>query len=396
MARTPEQVVSEYFAAIDRHDLETIGAVWAPDGVDELHGQALLDGPAEVRAYFAANFAAFPDWRMRVTSTTAQDDRVAVHWRLTGTFTGEPWQGLQPNGARIDVQGLDLLQVADGRIVRNDAFPDGVSIARQIGMLPPAGSSADRGLRRLFNAGTRAKRRVAGAPETIAEGVWLIRGGLPRSMNVFLIADAGGGVTCFDAGIRAMTNAVAAAGASLGPINRVVLGHAHSDHRGVAPGLRVPVLCHPDERRHAEAAHGANEDYFDFSKLNPLARVLMPRLLRSWDGGPVEISGTVEEGDEVSGFRVVHLPGHAPGLIGLWRESDRLALTSDCFYTLDPQTGRHGAPRLPHAAFTLDSEQARASLRKLAALEPATAWPGHADPVTGDVRSALEHAAATT
>jgi glyoxylase-like metal-dependent hydrolase (beta-lactamase superfamily II) len=91
---------------------------------------------------------------------------------------------------------------------------------------------------------------------------------------------------------------------------------------------------------------------------------------------------------------VVHLPGHAPGLIALWRASDRLALSSDCFYTVDAQTLIKGAPRLPHAAFTAQVEQARASVRKLAALEPAAAWPGHARPVTGDVRAQLERAAA--
>ena len=122
----------------------------------------------------------------------------------------------------------------------------------------------------------------------------------------------------------------------------------------------------------------------------------MPRMLKMWDGGPVKIAGTVAEGDEVAGFKVVHLPGHAPGLIGLWRESDRLALVSDCFYTLDPETGRKGHARVPLAAFNQDTEQARASIRKLAALEPAAAWPGHADPVTGDVKAQLEHAADTT
>jgi glyoxylase-like metal-dependent hydrolase (beta-lactamase superfamily II) len=103
----------------------------------------------------------------------------------------------------------------------------------------------------------------------------------------------------------------------------------------------------------------------------------------------------VQEGDDIAGFEVLHLPGHAPGLIGLWRAGDRLALVSDCFYTLDPQSGIKGHARVPHAAFNQDTEQARASMRKLAALEPATAWAGHADPLTGDVRGALEHAAAT-
>ena len=32
----------------------------------------------------------------------------------------------------------------------------------------------------------------------------------------------------------------------------MVLGHAHEDHRGAAPDMGVPILCHPDERRDAE------------------------------------------------------------------------------------------------------------------------------------------------
>jgi hydroxyacylglutathione hydrolase len=80
-------------------------------------------------------------------------------------------------------------------------------------------------------------------------------------------------------------------------------------------------------------------------------------------------------------------------MIALYRESDGVALTSDCFYTLDIGTARHGPPRLPSAGFNLDTEQARASIRKLAALEPSVAWPGHAEPVTGDVRAQLEQAA---
>jgi glyoxylase-like metal-dependent hydrolase (beta-lactamase superfamily II) len=112
----------------------------------------------------------------------------------------------------------------------------------------------------------------------------------------------------------------------------------------------------------------------------------------AWDGGPVKIADTVKEGDEVASFRVIDLPGHAPGQIGLWRESDRLALVSDCFYTLD-MWGRACAPRLPDAMYNFDTELARESIRKLAGLEPAAAWPGHAKPATGDVRSQLQRAA---
>jgi hydroxyacylglutathione hydrolase len=241
----------------------------------------------------------------------------------------------------------------------------------------------------------RLARLIASAPEPIADGVWVLRGGLPsKTMNVYFVRD-GDGVLLFDAGIEAMTGAVARAAAQLGGLTRIVLGHGHADHRGVAPGLApVPVLCHPAERADAEGDGGRH--YFDLTQLAPHGRVVLGAMLGVWDGGPVAIAGTVEEGDDVAGFEVVHLPGHAPGLIGLWRASDRLALVSDTFYTLDPQTGLHGAARVPHRAFNHDTEQARASIRKLAALEPAAAWAGHADPLRGDVRGQLEHAAETT
>jgi glyoxylase-like metal-dependent hydrolase (beta-lactamase superfamily II) len=89
---------------------------------------------------------------------------------------------------------------------------------------------------------------------------------------------------------------------------------------------------------------------------------------------------------------VIHLPGHAPGLIGLWRESDRLALASDCFYTLD-MWGRSCPASVPAETYNYDTRQARESIRKLAALEPAAAWAGHAKPITGDVRGQLLKAA---
>jgi hypothetical protein len=51
---------------------------------------------------------------------------------------------------------------------------------------------------------------------------------------------------------------------------------------------------------------------------------------------------------------------------------------------------------VPLSAFTMDTEQARASIRKLASMSPSVAWAGHADPARGDVVAQLEHAASAT
>jgi glyoxylase-like metal-dependent hydrolase (beta-lactamase superfamily II)/predicted ester cyclase len=387
------EVGQRYFAAVAGRDVDAMLACWAPDGVEVVSGER-IPLPDGFRAYFGEVFGAFPDFAFTILDTVAEGDRFVCRYRITGTFAGPGgFQGMEPNGARISLEGCDVLQVRDGAIHRNDAFLDGMQIARALGVVPAADSVQQERLTKLVNLRTRlATWAMVSRPRQVANGVWIVRGGFPvKSFNVYLLED-GDGVAVFDAGIHAMTRGLSAIGARMGGIRRVILGHGHHDHRGAAPGLGAPVYCHPAEVPVVEGDGGWST--FDFSKLNPIGRFLMPRLLRSWDGGPTGVEGTLGEGDEVLGFRVVHIPGHSPGQIALFRESDRLALTTDCFYTLDPQTTRKGPPRLPHAAFTPDPETARASIRKVAALEPREAWPGHAEPVTGDVRSQLEAAAA--
>jgi hydroxyacylglutathione hydrolase len=394
---TPTAVLTAYFDALTRHDLDAIAAAWASDGVSHVSGQADASGPNGVRAYWAELFGAIPDLRFQVEELVVEGERATVRWSATGTFAGPgAYQGIEPTYARLELEGLDLFELRDGRLVREHAYTDGSAFARQIGLLPPQGSTAEQRVLRAFNGQAKLKRRaVCADPERVADGVWLVRGGFPlKTMNVYLIEDQGGGVTMFDAGIKAMSTGLNAAAASLGGLNRIVLGHSHADHRGAAGALGVPVLCHPAERIDAEGDGG--DHYFDWSSITVPARWTLPRLMPVWDGGPVAIDGTVDEGDDVSGFRVVHIPGHAPGQIALFRDSDRVALTTDCFYTIDIGTGRHVGPRVPMAGTNLDTEQARASIRKLAALEPSVAWPGHADPLTGDVRGQLERAAAET
>jgi glyoxylase-like metal-dependent hydrolase (beta-lactamase superfamily II)/predicted ester cyclase len=393
-----ETVARRYFEAIDAHDVESAVAMWAAGGREHVRGQVDVLAPEGVREFIGELVGAMPDLDMQVVSTTAEGERCGVQWRLRGTFAGPgSFGGVAPTGNPIELEGFDLLTVRDGLIQGNDAFTDSMTFARQIGLMPSQGSAAEQRLTGAFNVKTRLTQSLgAGEAELIATGVWVVQG-QPGRCNVYLIenGDERGGVTLYDAGARTMTRAVAAAGAKLGGITRVVLGHGHTDHRGTAPALGVPVLCHPDEVQDAEGSGGFRYWPADLAGLSPASKQIHKLLHRyAFDGGPVQIAGTVseDEGDEVSGFRVIDLPGHAPGLIGLWRESDRLALVSDLIYTID-MFARDRPPSVPVATYNYDIEQARASIRKLAELEPAVVWTGHGKPVTGDVRGQLLAAA---
>ncbi len=234
------------------------------------------------------------------------------------------------------------------------------------------------------------------ALDRVADGVWLLRGDFRGAMNIYFIED-GDGVVQFDAGTKSMRKQAAEAARGLGGLKRIVLGHAHADHRGTAPYLGAPVFCHPDEVTDAEGDKAVTP-YFNLSLL-PVAPVrwLYPGLLRWWDGGAVKVNGTVAEGDEVAGFKVLHFPGHAPGLIGLWRERDRVALVSDVVYFVDSARLKplpHGEASVPHPAFAWNHQEAKRSLRRLAELEPLVVAAGHEEPLRGDdLRPVLEAAA---
>ncbi len=230
--------------------------------------------------------------------------------------------------------------------------------------------------------------RGSTGPERVADGVWRVRAN-PGRLNLFFLEEADGEVTLFDAGGHVHLSLVRLAIAALGPLKRVVLSHAHTDHRGTAPFLGAPVVCHPAEVQDAQGTGGLRYWGEGLPKLALGPRLLHRHVLqRLYDGGPVRVADTIADGNEVAGFRVMHLPGHAPGLIALVRDDDGVALTSDAFYTIDAWW-RDCSPYTPGPDWSWDIEQARASLRLLASFDLSAAWPGHGEPITGGVAAAL-------
>jgi steroid delta-isomerase-like uncharacterized protein len=150
-----------YWEAIAARDPEAVAGQWSEDGVDEIVPVGVLRGPGEIAAFFRELFAAAPDLETTVTRLVAGERQAAVEWRMTGHFTGAPFQGLEPNGRRFEVRGLDLMEFEEGRLTRNTGYYDGMAFARQIGLMPPQDSGAERAMKGAFNAAIRARRAVA-------------------------------------------------------------------------------------------------------------------------------------------------------------------------------------------------------------------------------------------
>lgn len=155
------EIAREVFETVlNQRDADALRPYWADDLVEELP-TGTYRGPGEMARYFAETFAALPDFHIEPERIAADGETVFVKWRLTGTFSGAPWQGIEPTGDRIELDGMDCFTFREGKIVHNAVVFDQMSFGRQIGMLPAQDSLGERGMRAAFNARTKLKRRFS-------------------------------------------------------------------------------------------------------------------------------------------------------------------------------------------------------------------------------------------
>jgi len=159
---SPGQLAREAFEAIfDRQDIDAVRPLWTESSVDHFLALGVeARGPQQLAAFFQELHEAIPDFDMTIENIVEDDRHGVVQWSATGTFDGAPFQGIEPTGKRISMRGCDVFRFTeDGKLDTNTVYYDGAEFARQIGMLPPRSSAADRAMTGAFNALTRARRR---------------------------------------------------------------------------------------------------------------------------------------------------------------------------------------------------------------------------------------------
>lgn len=112
------EVLKGFLDAFNRHDLDAIMSYFAEDCVLYMPRGAAprgdrFSGKAAVRAGLARRFAGIPDVHYGDDTHWVCGDLGVSEWTLTGTSV---------SGTQVEVRGVDLLEFADGKIIRKDSF----------------------------------------------------------------------------------------------------------------------------------------------------------------------------------------------------------------------------------------------------------------------------------
>ena len=101
---------------------------------------AVVEGREAWRQSFTPFFTAFPDLKFTVELTIIEGDRMAVRWAATGTHTGD-FRGIAPTGKQINIAGVAIYRVAEGKIGEGWSQPDTLGLLQQIGAIPTPGQA---------------------------------------------------------------------------------------------------------------------------------------------------------------------------------------------------------------------------------------------------------------
>jgi steroid delta-isomerase-like uncharacterized protein len=134
-----KKLLDRYVERYNAGDLDAVMDLYAADAV-QLMPDGTFEGRSTIRERLAQELNGFSDVAHRVESFVEQGDAFADEWTFVGTHTGPfalPDGGqLPPTGKRVELRGMEFVQVRDGKIVVDNLYYDNMAVLAQLGLIP--------------------------------------------------------------------------------------------------------------------------------------------------------------------------------------------------------------------------------------------------------------------
>jgi len=133
------KLLDRYVDRYNAGDLDAVMDLYAEDAV-QLMPDGTFEGQSTIRERLAQELNGVSDVAHRVESFVEQGDAFADEWTFVGTHTGAvalpDGSQLPPTGKRVEIRGMEFVQVRDGKIVIDNLYYDNMAVLAQLGLVP--------------------------------------------------------------------------------------------------------------------------------------------------------------------------------------------------------------------------------------------------------------------
>ena len=125
----------------NERQLEKIAEYYAEHVVIDYSPHSVRQGRDQIRGAVERAHAAVEGFREEIKTIVADDERVVVHFTITGRHVG-PWGPLPATGKTVAFDEIVIMTVRDGSVVHQAGVIDNLTGLRQVGAFPPKRASA--------------------------------------------------------------------------------------------------------------------------------------------------------------------------------------------------------------------------------------------------------------
>jgi len=125
-------IAEQWIAAWNTHSPDKMLPLFADDVFyEDVAFGVPSHGKTELRKFAADEFAAVPDLELKLMRADIHGGHGTIEWTFSGTD-----KDVYKTGKKFSVRGVSVIDVREGKIVRNLDFYDSGTIMRQVGVLP--------------------------------------------------------------------------------------------------------------------------------------------------------------------------------------------------------------------------------------------------------------------
>ncbi len=130
------KIAESFISTLNRQNYDQFTELFSENATyEEVCSGRFYTGKTEIKNYIVGSIKGIPDTKFELVSITADEKHAAVEWIWEGTNSvGWPQMNIPATDKKIRLKGVSVMQIVNGKIVRNCDYWDWNSFMKKLGL----------------------------------------------------------------------------------------------------------------------------------------------------------------------------------------------------------------------------------------------------------------------